>query len=169
MKKKLLIISIVATISIATVFTGCGSNASTNTTNINQNVFNEATATTDSKKALEGFLKSHANNEVIVNSTDKNEIKAYVNKNFNQYFTSNFLNDTDNQIETGDIINPNTFYLYQNLNSIAFSNDYLINSPTVNKENKTVAYQIKERTGKTYYLQMKQENGQWKIDKASDY
>lgn len=169
MKKKLLIISILAAISISTVFTGCGSNASTNTTNIKQNVFNEATAATDSKKALEGFLNSHKNGEVLVNSKDKNEIKAYVDKNFSKYFTSGFLNDTDNDLQTGFSYEKiNLFYMDQGVNSINFKSDYLLYSPTIDKENKTVIYEIKDNAGMSYHVQMKQENGKWKINKIGN-
>lgn len=170
MKKKLLIISILAAISISTVFTGCGSNTSTNTVKVNQNVFNKATAGVDSKKALESFLNSHKNDEMLVNSTDGSEIKAYVNKNFSQYFTSNFINDTGNQIDTGTIIHQHaTFYLTQETNSTNFCNDFYIDSPTINKENKTVIYPLTEKSAPVYVLvQMKQENGKWKIDKVNN-
>lgn len=169
MKKKLLIISILTAISISTVFTGCGSNTATNTTNINQNAFNEATAKTDSKKALESFLNSHKDNDVLVNSTDKEQIKSYVNKNFRQYFTSDFLNDTNTQIESGSINDNNTFYLYHYPNSINFKSDYYVYSPTIDNQNKTVTYEIKENAGMTYYVQMKIENGRWKINKVNEY
>lgn len=169
MKKKLLIISILAAISISTVFTGCGSGASTNTTNINQNVFNEATAKTDSKKALEDFLNSHKNGEVLVNSKEPKELKSYIDKNFSKYFTSDFLNDTDNDLQTGFSYEKiNLFYMDQGVNSINFKSDYLLYSPTIDKENKTVIYEIKDNSGMSYHIEMKQENGKWKINKIGN-
>lgn len=163
---------LIATTLITTavfIFTGCASNAPANKTNINQNVFNEVTAKADSKKALQDFLNSHKNNEILVNSTDSNQIKSYVNKNFSQYFTSNFLNDTDNQIDTGNLsYKNNTFYLSQYPKTINFKNDYLIDNSTVNKENKTIIFKIADKTGASFYVEMIQETGKWKINKVED-
>lgn len=173
MNRRKLLILISTALVLTSLFTSCGtaSTSSSNTTS-QQQVFNENTAKTYSKKSLESFLNSHKNNEILVNSTDKNEIKAYVDKNFSQYFTSDFLNDTDNTIINEDIgtHQNNSFYLSQYPNSTNFTNDFYINSPAINKENKTVTYEIKEKSLPFYVMiQMKQENGKWKINKASDY
>lgn len=171
MNRKKISVLIATALVLTSLFTSCGtaSTSSSNTTS-QQQVFNEVTAKTDSKKALESFLNSHKNNEILINSTDKNEIKAYVDKNFSQYFTSDFLNDTDNQIENGTINYQHaTFYLSQYPNSINFACDFLIDSPTVDKENKTVTYPLTEKVGAQYLIvQMKMENGVWKINKVNN-
>lgn len=174
MNRRKLSILIATALVLTSLFTSCGT-ASTSSSNITsqQQVFNEATAKTDSKKALQDFLNSHKNNEVLINYTDLNsttlkELQNYVNQNFSKYFTSDFLNDTDNDISTGVLSGKNnTFYIARYPTTINFKNDYLIYSPTVNQNDKTVTYEIKESV-MTYLIEMKQDNGVWKINKVSD-
>lgn len=143
-------------------FVGCG--------------FNEDKAKTDSKQALQAFLSSHNNKQVLVKGTgqgiNKEKVKNYINKNFKNYFTSDFLNDTDNEIETGNLEDGKTFYIFENapISDISFRNKYLINSPKVKKDDKTVEYKLQGNDGFAEYsvdIIMKQENGRWKIDKAN--
>ncbi|MFL0198046.1 hypothetical protein ACJDU8_21130 [Clostridium sp. WILCCON 0269] len=138
-------------------FTGC------------QPKFNEDTAKTDSKLALQAFLSSHKNEEILVSDKDTQKVKEYVSKNFKDYFTSDFMTDTCNKIETGYSISPETFYFEDTIaGNIIFQGNYLINSPIVDKENKTVTYKILKQEVLVFEIQMKQENGKWKINKASE-
>lgn len=138
-------------------FTGC------------QPKFNEDTAKTDSKQALQAFLSSHKNEEILVSDKDTQKVKEYVSKNFKDYFTSDFMTDTCNKIEAGYSIDPKTFYIYDDFpnSNIIFQNNYLIGSSVVDKNNQTVVYKIQRNDGVVYNLQMKQENKKWKINKVN--
>lgn len=137
--------------------------------------FNENKAKADSRQQLESFLKLYNNKQVIVkgngDSIDKEKVKKYINNNFENYFTKDFINNTDNQIETGSLQDGKTFYIREyNSSSVIYRNNYLIDSPVVNKNDKTVEYKLKGNDGFAEYavdIIMKQEDGKWKIDKAS--
>ncbi|AND86341.1 hypothetical protein GTH52_15275 (plasmid) [Clostridium tyrobutyricum] len=160
-KSKFICMGLILTLIIA--FTGCG--------------FNEDKAKTDSKQQLESFLKLYKNQQVIVKATDtgdmnKEKVKEFVNKKFKDYFTNDFINDTNNQIETGSLTNGKTFYIFEDspIANVLFTNKYSIDSPKVNKDNKTVEYKLKGNDGFAEYavdVIMKQEDGKWKIDKAN--
>lgn len=160
-KNKLLVIMLITFLGITLV--GCG--------------FNEDKAKTDSKQQLESFLKLYKNKTVIMKAAsdgniDKQKLKQYIDKNFKNYFTKDFLNDTKNQIESGDLQNGKTFYIFSEspISNIIFRNNYLIDSPVVNKDNETVEYKIKGNdlfAESTVDIIMKQEDGKWKVDKAN--
>lgn len=194
LRKKLSVLIVLALILTGAIW--CTSKiAAANTTAVQQNVFNEDKAKADSKKSLESFLNSHKNGEILINSTDKTELKNYVDKNFKKYFTSDFINYTDNDLDSGFSYEKyNLFYLNLDKNSMNFKNNYFIKTPTVNTKNKTVTYSFQERSGNAFLfspppvvtkdktvvyfweksvgnrffqIQMKLENEKWKINKVS--
>ncbi|OVY48502.1 hypothetical protein [Clostridium autoethanogenum] len=136
--------------------------------------FNETTAKTDSKQALQQFFKTHKNDEVLVsNDQNREKVKEYVNTNFKDYFTKDFLTTTTNYIENGLSMNPDIFYLNDAVsnnnaisNKITFKNDFKIDTPVVNKDDKTVTYEINSDNLLFYKVQMKQEDSKWKINKV---
>lgn len=159
-KNKLLVIMLITFLGITLV--GCG--------------FNEDKAKTDSKQQLESFLRLYKNKQILVNSTDKSKVKKFVDNKFKNYFTTNFINDTNNAIDNNSKYENSfnykeTFYLISNDNktNTEFFNDFKINSPTINKQNETVKYLIEgnDFSTKGYVnVTMREENGKWKIDKA---
>lgn len=154
MKSKFMCFGLVLTLVLS--FVGCG--------------FNEDKAKADSNQALQSFFNSHKNNEALVSDKDMKKVKDYVSKNFKDYFTSDFMTDTCNQIETGFSTNPLMFYITDNFpkNKVVFKNNYLIGSSTVDKDNKTVTYKITDKLDSNlfYQVQMKQEDDKWKINKV---
>lgn len=138
--------------------------------------FNENKAKTDSKQSLQTFLNSHKNKEVLVNSVDGEKIESYVDKNFKEYFTNQFMSNTKNAITDKSVINfdnKNTFYLIPDVqeSKAEFFNDYELNNSNieVDKDNKVVKYSIKGNyvgTKNLITITMKQENDKWKIDKV---
>lgn len=153
MKKVLMIFT--SMVLLIFFITGCGG-------------FNETTAKTDSKQALQQFFKTHKNDEVLVsNDQNREKVKEYVKTNFKDYFTKDFLTTTTNYIENGLSINSAIFYLNDAISDkVTFKNNFTINEPEVNKDNKTVTYKINSENLLFYKVQMKQEDGKWKINKV---
>lgn len=153
MKKVLMIFT--SMVMLIFFITGCGG-------------FNETTAKTDSKQALQQFFKTHKNDEVLVsNDQNREKVKEYVNTNFKDYFTKDFLTTTTNYIENGLSMNSAIFYLNDTISDkITFKNDFTINEPEINKDDKTVTYKIKSKNILVYKVQMKQEDEKWKINKV---
>lgn len=160
-KNKVICFGLMVILSVT--FAGCG--------------FNENKAKADSEQQIESFLKLYNNKQVIVNSTDKTKVKNFVNNKFKDYFTKDFINDTDNSIDSSQNTvlyqDNNTFYLEASNDekNTQFYGNYKISSPTVNKDKQTVTYEIKtddNASTKTYLtVTMKQENGKWKINRAN--
>lgn len=138
--------------------------------------FDENKAKTDSKQSLQTFLSSHKNKEVLVNSIDGEKVKNYIDTNFKEYFTKDFINDTNNSIDDNSKYQnsfnyKNTFYLISSDNKLntQFFNDFKLDSPEVDAKNETVKYLLKgnDFSTKGYVnITIKQEDGKWKIDKV---
>lgn len=160
MKNKLLSIMLITFLGLSLV--GCG--------------FNVDKAKADSKQALQTFLSSHKNKEVIVNSMDNEKVENYVSNNFKEYFTNQFMSNVKSTIADKSVINfdnKNTFFLIPDNeeSKTQFFNDYKLNDSDVqvDKDNKTVKYSVKGNyvgTKDSITITMKQENGKWKIDKV---
>jgi len=160
MKNKLLSIMLITFLGLSLV--GCGLNVDK--------------AKADGKQALQTFLSSHKNKEVIVNSMDNEKVENYVSNNFKEYFTNQFMSNVKSTITDKSVINfdnKNTFFLIPDNeeSKTEFFNDYKLNDSDVqvDKDNKTVKYSVKGNyvgTKDSITITMKQENGKWKIDKV---
>lgn len=154
--------TLVITTVMAAIFTSCGTKV---TPNEPANVFIKATAEAESKEALQEFIKSHKVNEVLLNSTNGNDVKKYVSKNFDIYFTSHFMSDVENDLQSGFSSNKyNLFFLNEKYVTTFNAANYHICKAVVNY-NKTVTLEI--RNISVFYIEMKQENGRWKINRLS--
>ena len=132
--------------------------------------FDEDNAKKESKIQLDSFLKVAKNGEFICDGSEILKVRDFVDKNCNKYFTTNFIKITKSKLSTPSYAN-NVFYLSNALRKVCFFNNYKISSPTVDKENETVTYELK--TSDVGFAQvlsigitMKKEDGKWKIDKT---
>src|SRR5665648_262286 len=106
----------------------------------------------------------------IANENEVEKIRAFVDSKCKEYFTNDFINDTTNTLSTKGFGNTYiTFYLNSKAGKVSFYNTYKIYSPTV--ENETITYELEPDkillAPTTYvYIQMKMENGKWKINKT---
>ena len=140
---------------------------------IQKDNFNEENAKQQSRVELEKFLKISENKTFIANNSEKQKIEAFVDSKCKEYFTNDFINDTANELSTKGFGNTYTiFYLASEAaGKISWYNNYKIYSPTIDKANETITYQLKtDEWGfvpTTYVnVQMKNENGKWKINKT---
>jgi len=147
-------------------------NNSTTPTLLQKVTFNEEKAKQESRVALDNFLKISNNKTFIANADEKQKIKEFISSKCNGYFTNDFINDTSNELSTkGFGISYTIFYLSDTLKKVDFYNNYQIFSPTVDKENETITYSLETADiglapTMNVYIQMKMENGKWKINKA---
>ena len=140
--------------------------------------FNEENAKKESRIELDNLLKVSENEKFIANSNDMDKIRAFVDENCNKYFTDDFKNKTKNDLSKSGLGNrADVFYLNNKLDfkdkveKIKFYNHYDIKSPTVDKENETITYELQSSEvgiapNMYVYVQMKKENGKWKINKT---
>jgi len=153
----LILLVITSTMLIALV--GCGG-------------FNEVNAKQESKVALDNFLKVDVNGKVIAKDNQMDKIRAFVNTKCAKYFTKEFTSDTKNMLTTTALYNNDvTFYILSVDPEVTFYNNYKIDSPVVDIKNETVTYKIETKDPinmpTTYAnIQMKKENGTWKINKT---
>jgi len=133
--------------------------------------FNEDNAKKESKIVLEKLLKVTSNKTLIANATEMVKIRDFTNKLGEYYFTKDFINDTKNALLPNSYgITPQVFYLSNRLGKVQFYNNYKIDSPTVDKENETVTYELESNEigvapTMNVLIQMKSENGNWKLNK----
>ena len=93
-----------------------------------------------------------------------------MNNKCKKYFTDDFITDTTDTLSTksfGDTYK--IFYLTSNLEKVNFYNNYKIDSSTVNKEDETITYELKTSDiglapTMNVNIEMKNENGKWKIN-----
>jgi len=176
-KKRTMFLILLAMASILVIFCG-GCNNSTptqatdNKTGIQKESFNEENAKQQSRSELEKFLALYSNKTVIANDNEMEKIKEFVDNKCKEYFTNDFINDTTNALSTKSFGNTySVFYLVGKAGKVSFYNNYKIYSPTVDKENETITYKLEAGevgfVPTTYVnIQMKTENGKWKINKA---
>lgn len=153
---------------------GCNNSTPTQATNnktgIQKDNFNEENAKKQSRLELEKFLALSENKTFIANDDEKENIKAFVNNKCKEYFTNDFVNDTTITLSTIGFANTySTFYLASEAKKVHFYNNYKIYSPTV--ENEIITYKLEANdiiyAPTTYVnIQMKMENGKWKINKT---
>lgn len=158
-KRVITLILLAMTITIFISLVGCGS-------------FNEDNAKKESRIVLYKFLKVYDNKTVIANDTEMKKIRGFIDNNCKEYFTNDFINDTNNELATKSFgISPKVFYLSNILEKVRFYNNYKIYSPTVDKENETITYTLESNEigvapTMSVSIQMKKENGKWKINKT---
>src|SRR5665648_186547 len=163
--------------SVIVIFcAGCNNSTPTQATNnktgIQKDTFNEENAKKQSRLELEKFLALSENKAFIANDNEKEKIKAFVDSKCKEYFTNDFINDTTITLSTTGFANTySTFYLVSKAGKVSFYNNYKIYSPTVDKENETITYALEAGemgfVPTTYVnIQMKMENGKWKINKT---
>ena len=134
--------------------------------------FNGDNAKKESRIELDKFLKVSDNKTFVANDTEMEKIRVFIDNKCKEYFTNDFTNDTNNELSSkGFGETDTTFYLVSKLGKVNFYNNYKINSPTVDKENETITYKLETDeiiyVPTTYvYIQMKKENGKWKINKT---
>lgn len=150
-----ILLAITSTIFIA--FVGCGG-------------FNEDNAKKESKVELDSFFKVAENGKFISEGSEIVKVREFVDKNCNKYFTTDFIKETKNSLSTISYAN-NVFYLAGESRKVSFFNDYKISSTIVDKANETVSYELETSDVGvapvlTISIQMKKENGKWKINKA---
>jgi len=161
--------------SVIVIFcAGCNNSTPTQATNnktgIQKDTFNEENAKKQSRLELDKFLALSENKAFIANDNEKEKIKAFVDSKCKEYFTNDFINDTTITLSTTGFANTyNTFYLASVAGKVHFYNVYKIYSPTV--ENEIITYKLEADdiiyAPTTYvYIQMKMENGKWKINKT---
>lgn len=177
-KKRAMTLILLAMASTIVMFCGgCNTSAPTqatdNKTGIQKDNFNEENAKEQSRSELDKFLALSANKTFIANDDEKEKIRAFVDNKCKEYFTNDFINDTANELSTKGFGNTYTiFYLASEAaGKISWYNNYKIYSPTIDKANETITYQLKtDEWGfvpTTYVnVQMKMENGKWKINKT---
>lgn len=152
----LILVVITSTVLIALV--GCGG-------------FNEDNAKKESRVVLEKLFKVTPNKTFIANATEMVTIRDFTNKLGEYYFTKNFIKDTKNVLSPSSYgITPQVFYLSNRLGKVQFYNNYKINSPTIDKENETVTYELESNEigvapTMNVLIEMKNENGNWKLNK----
>ena len=174
-KKRAMTLILLAMASTIVIFCGGCNNstptqATTNKTGIQKDHFNEENAKKQSRSELDEFLALSANKTVIANENEVEKIRAFVNDKCKGYFTKDFINDTTNTLSTksfGD--NYTTFYLANKSGKVSFFNNYKIYSPIV--ENEIITYKLEtDEWGFAptinVNIQMKNENGKWKINKT---
>jgi len=155
----LILLSITTT--ILTFLVGCGG-------------FNEDNAKKESRIVLDNVLKVSANKTFIANATEMDKIRNFTNNIGKKYFTKDFINDTKNTLLPSSYgITPQIFYLSNRLGKVQFYNNYKIGSPTVDKASETVTYELKSievgvAPTMSVSVQMKKEDGHWKINKAAE-
>ena len=138
----------------------------------NNSTFNQEKVKKESRSELENFLKISDNKIFIANNNEIKEITKFIDNKCKKYFTADFINDTKNVLSTKSFGNTfEIFYLCSKSGKVSFYNNYNIYSPTVDKENETVTYKLEANDivyiPTTYvYIQMKSENGSWKINKT---
>jgi len=176
-KKRAITLILLAMASTMVIFCGGCNNstptqATNNKTGIQNDNFNEENAKQESRSELEKFLALSANKTVIANDNEMEKIRAFVDNKCKGYFTNDFINDTTNTLSTKGFGNTYTiFYLVSKSGKVSFYNNYKIYSPTVDKVNETITYELKSAeigfVPTTYVnIQMKMENGKWKINKT---
>ena len=167
-KKSLILLVMISIIFVS--FVGCGG-------------FNEENAKKESRIELDKFLKVADAKTVITSwdripkSKDIQKVRAFVENKCKVYFTKDFINDTDNELsKTVYATSPQVFYLNtiydfnDKVDKIRFYNNYKISSPTIDKENETITYKLtsNDRVNTPVIdmlIQMKKENGNWKLNK----
>lgn len=159
----LILLTITSTIFMSLI--GCGG-------------FNEDNAKKESRIVLDEFFKVSDTSTVIGKWNEMDKIRVFVDKNCKKYFTDEFINDTTNELSRTGVGNtPQLFYLNNKFDykdkveKIKFYNNYKIYSLTVDKENETVTYKLESNeTGiaptTEISVQMKKQNGVWKINKV---
>ena len=136
--------------------------------------FNEENAKQESRVALEQFLKVSENGTFIANQNEMDKIRGFVNSKCKNYFTDNFITDTTDALSANSFGDTyKIFYLTSDLEKINFYNNYKIASSTVNKEDETITYGLKTSgigiaPTMNVNIEMKNQNGKWKINKASE-
>lgn len=176
-KRAITLILLAITSTIVFLCGGCNNAAPTQATNskvgIQKDNFNEESAKQQSRAELEKFLKISENKTFIANDSEKQKIEAFVNSKCKGYFTKDFINDTSNELSTKGFGNNYTiFYLASDIaGKVSWYNKYQIYSPTVDKANEIITYELKTNeigfVPTTYvYIQMKNENGKWKLNKT---
>ena len=173
-KKRVIVLGLlVLMVVIITTLVRCNNSTPTPTVAKKGN-FNEEIAVQESKFVLEQFLKVSADKTFIANENEMDKIRGFVNNKCKQYFTEDFINDTTNILAANSFGDTyKIFYLTNKLEKVSFYNNYKIYSPTVDKENETITYNLK--TDEIVYvptfsvhIEMKMENGKWKINKATE-
>jgi len=133
--------------------------------------FNEDNAKKESRIVLDKFLKVSVNKTFIANDTKMDKIRDFTNNIGKVYFTNDFINDTKNTLAPNSYgITPQVFYLSNSLGKVQFYNNYKIDSPTVDKENETVTYELESNEigvapTTDVLIEMKKDNGNWKLNK----
>jgi len=149
-------------------------NNSTTPTLLQKVTFNEENAKQESRIVLDNFLKVSDNKTFIANSDETQKIKEFISSKCNVYFTNNFINDTSNVLSSQGLgSTPIIFYLSSKFEKISFYNNYEIYSPIVDKQNETITYNLRAKDivyvpTLSVNIQMKKENGKWKINKATE-
>ena len=176
-RKRALPLILLTIASVIVIFcAGCNNSTPTQATNnktgIQKDTFNEENAKKQSRLELDKFLALSENKAFIANDNEKEKIKAFVDSKCKEYFTNDFINDTTITLSTTGFANTySTFYLVSKAGKVSFYNNYKIYSPTVDKENETITYALEAGemgfVPTTYVnIQMKMENGKWKINKT---
>ncbi len=149
-------------------------NNSTTPTLLQKVTFNEENAKQESRIALDNFLKVTDNKTFIANADEKQKIKEFISSKCNVDFTNDFINNTSDVLSTqGPGTTPIIFYLSSKFDKISFYNNYEIFSPLVDKQNETITYNLRAKDvvyvpTLSVNIEMKKENGKWKINKATE-
>lgn len=146
---------------------------------LGRGVFNEDNAKQESRIVLDKFLKVSDTKTVITSydqtTQDTQKVTAFVDNKCKKYFTKDFIDDTDIYATSSNIFYlSNKYNYYKKVDEIRFYNNYRISIPTVDKENEIVTYELKSNEIAVapevdVLIQMKKENGNWKINKANNY
>lgn len=173
-KRAMTLILLAMASTIVILCSGCNNStptqATNNKTDSQKDTFNEEDAKKQSRSELDEFLALSKNETFIANDNEVEKIRGFVDNRCKEYFTSDFVNDTTNTLSSksfGD--SYMTFYLNSKAGKVSFYNNYKIYSPTV--ENEIITYELKSAevgfVPTTYVnVQMKMENGKWKINKT---
>lgn len=147
--------------------------------------FDEEKAINDSKEQLEIFFNTYEDMEIVSSSSDKEDLKKAIDDSFSDFFTKEYLNKIDKEIEgleknmlVDNLKSPLVFFLNDSSweeNFVIKFNQYKIseeNEFIANKEDETVTTKIVGvGTPNHMFVQvaMKEEGGKWKIDSVEKY
>lgn len=141
--------------------------------------FNPKTAEEESGKALDNFFSSHKELEILVESSNVNEVSNFVEKEFKAFLTKDFMKKVEEKIMANDnkkskFTDPELFFIeegYDNKSkeySTIFFNAYEISFDQLNEDRQAVTFKIRPTEAGLLknggLIEMCLEDGDWKIN-----
>lgn len=141
-----------------------------------QSKFDPQTASKESRETLSDFLSSHGDKEQLSKTYDKEALETFFTDENKDYFTDNFKESVlpeklkklefDPKVDFREIGKQFLFLAVTEEEKGVFWNEVEIKEDTIDKEKEVVKFHVSSKSisRSSGYIEMVNENGEWKVN-----